>query len=247
MFAVIFIVQPKKGRFDDYLNLAKFLKPELEKIDGFIDNERFGSKRTEGRVLSLSTWRDEKAVVRWRTLGVHHEVQEKGRFEVFEDYHLRVGEITADSEVPKGQTLREQRFDATETGNAKVVTISELAPAKGEKPASADLVTDLGLPKSRTDGVIDHEVFESIYNRGKLLLLVAWRDGAAAEHWKPRTGGKLRHRSVRVIRDYGMSDRREAPQFYPEVKTTVLKSACNRRPITNSRVGGDEPARPWTG
>ena len=109
MFAVIFEVQPKKEQFDEYLNLAKFLKPEIEKIDGFIDNERFVSQRTEGRVLSLSTWRDEKAVIRWRTLGVHHEVQEKGRFEVFEDYHLRVGEITADTEVPKGQTLREQR------------------------------------------------------------------------------------------------------------------------------------------
>jgi len=36
-------------------------------------------------------------------------------------------------------------------------------------------------------------------------------------------GGKLHHRSVRVIRDFGMSDRREAPQFYPDVKTTVQK------------------------
>jgi len=97
MFAVIFEVQPKKERWDDYLKLAKTLKPELEKIDGFIDNERFGSKRTEGGVLSLSTWRDEKAVIRWRTLGIHHEIQEKGRNEIFEDYHLRVGEITADT------------------------------------------------------------------------------------------------------------------------------------------------------
>jgi heme-degrading monooxygenase HmoA len=63
MFAVIFIVQPKKDHFDDYLSLAKSLKPDLERVDGFIDNERFGSKRTEGRVLSLSTWRDEKAVI----------------------------------------------------------------------------------------------------------------------------------------------------------------------------------------
>jgi heme-degrading monooxygenase HmoA len=223
MFAVIFIVQPKQDRFDDYLNLAKLLKPELEKIDGFIDNERFGSKRTAGRVLSLSTWRDEKAVIRWRTLGVHHEVQKKGRREIFEDYHLRVGEITADNEVPKGQELRELRFDTTETGDAKVVTISELAPAKDGTPASADLVADLGLPKSSTDGVIDQEVFESIYNPGKLLLLVSWRDEVAAERRKPRTvaGGKLRHRSVRVIRDYGLFDRREAPQFYPEVKRTI--------------------------
>ena len=29
---------------------------------------------------------------------------------------------------------------------------------------------------------------------------------------------KLRHRSVRVIRDYGRFDRREAPQFYHDVK-----------------------------
>src|ERR1700683_1079676 len=151
MFAVIFVVQPKKGRMDDYLNQAKLLKPELEKIDGFIDNERFGSKRDERRVLSLSTWRDEKAVIRWRTLGVHHGVQETGRREIFEDYHLRVGEITADNEVPKAQTLRELRFDATEAGNAKVVTISELAPAKGGAPASADLVTDLGVPNRSHD------------------------------------------------------------------------------------------------
>ena len=77
------------------------LRPEIEKIEGFLDNERFTSQRTQGRVLSLSTWRDEKAVIRWRTLAVHHQVQEKGRFEVFEDYHLRVGEITADSGISR--------------------------------------------------------------------------------------------------------------------------------------------------
>src|ERR1700733_5136589 len=126
MFAVIFEVKPKKERKDDYLALAKTLKPELEKIDGFIDNERFGSQRTEGRVLSLSTWRDEKAVIRWRTLGMHHEIQAKGRNEIFEDYHLRVGEITADTQVPPGQKLQEQRFDETGTGPAKAATISEL-------------------------------------------------------------------------------------------------------------------------
>jgi heme-degrading monooxygenase HmoA len=121
MFAVIFEVQPKTGKFDDYLDLAKFLKPKLEAIEGFIDNERFESKRSKGRVLSLSTWADEKAVIRWRTQGEHHGVQEKGRFEVFEDYHLRVGEITADTGPPKGIAVREQRFDATEIGKAKVV------------------------------------------------------------------------------------------------------------------------------
>src|SRR5258708_5597946 len=128
MFAVIFEEQPKPERWEDYLSLAKQLKPKLEAIDGFIDNERFESRRTKGRLLSVSTWRDEKAVVRWRTQGEHHGVQEKGRFEIFEDYHLRVGEITADSQPPKGLTVEETRFDETEIGEAKVATITEVTP-----------------------------------------------------------------------------------------------------------------------
>src|SRR5438105_11326121 len=127
MFSVIFEVLPNEGRKDDYLELAKHLKPILEKIDGFIDNERFESKLRPGWVLSHSTWRDEKSVIRWRTEGEHHKVQEKGRFEVFKDYHLRVGEIIADT-APSSVRLREQRLDETEIGKAKVVTFTEVTP-----------------------------------------------------------------------------------------------------------------------
>src|SRR5262245_65330679 len=67
MFAVIFELQPRPEKFDEYLELAKYLKPRLEAIDGFIDIDRFSSRRAKGRLLSLSTWRDEKAIVRWRT------------------------------------------------------------------------------------------------------------------------------------------------------------------------------------
>jgi len=209
MFAVIFEVVPKPERKDDYLELAKFLRPDLEKIDGFLDNERFASQRTPGRVLSLSVWRDEKAVIRWRTLAVHHQVQEKGRFEVFQDYHLRVGEFTADSHQPANQPLPQQRLDETEVAQAKYVTISELPPG-----SDAD---DLAIPRTGTHGLIDAELYESIYNPGKLLLLGSWRDAAAAGAWTPR-GAEVRHRQVRVVRDYGMFDRREAPQYYPEVR-----------------------------
>jgi heme-degrading monooxygenase HmoA len=222
MFAVIFEVQPKKERWDEYLDLAKQLKPKLEAIDGFIDNERFGSKKTEGRLLSLSTWRDEKSVIRWRTNGEHHGVQEKGRFEVFKDYHLRVGEITADSAPPKALAVTEHRFDATEIGDAKACTITEISPPSGSKsaPAAEMLLAHLQLDP-HADGLIDHELFESIYTPGKLLILGSWRDESAASSWKPppfEAAGTIRHRSVRVIRDYGMSDRREAPQFYPAVE-----------------------------
>jgi heme-degrading monooxygenase HmoA len=218
MFAVIFEVQPRRERWDDYLALAKLLKPELEKIDGFIDNERFASRRVPGRLLSLSTWRDEKAIIRWRTLALHHGVQEKGRGEIFADYHLRVGEITADSHVPPGQSLRQQRFDETEIGAAKAVSITELA-AEG---ATDDLALSLGLPMDATHGLVAHDVFESITVEGKTLLLASWQDAASAESWTlppmsppSMSLGARRHRQVRVVRDYGMFDRREAPQFYP--------------------------------
>ena len=219
MFAVIFEVQPKGDRWDDYLGLAGALKPKLEAIDGFIDNERFASRRTKGRVLSLSTWRDEKAVTRWRTLGTHHAAQEKGRTEIFEDYHLRVGEVFADTQVPRGASLEQQRFDATEIGAAKVVTITELSPLQGDTPASADPAVALGLPRSGSDGLVDQEAFESITTPGKQVLLVSWADQGLADRWQPKpvAGAALRHRCVRVIRDYGMRDRREAPQYYPEV------------------------------
>jgi heme-degrading monooxygenase HmoA len=72
MFSVIFEVNRKPGHIDDYLALAKHLKPFLERIDGFVDNERFESQLRQGWLLSHSTWRDEKSVIRWRNESEHH-------------------------------------------------------------------------------------------------------------------------------------------------------------------------------
>jgi heme-degrading monooxygenase HmoA len=129
MFVVVFEVHPAPGKKEEYLGLAKHLKPILESIDGFIDNERFESKRREGWALSLSTWRDEKTVVRWRSQGEHHRIHEKGRNGIFSDYHLRVCEVTADSHPPEGLRVIEQRLDATKIGEAKALAITEVSPA----------------------------------------------------------------------------------------------------------------------
>ncbi len=218
MFAVIFEVQPKQARWNDYLALAGLLRPELEKIDGFIDNERFSSRRRAGWMLSLSIWRDEKALVRWRTVGLHHDAQQQGRLEILDDYHLRVGEIVADTAAPAGGSLPQQRFDETEIGAAKLVTISEIRADDGARDANAaNLPGHLGLPSGRSGSIIQYEVFEGINDRSKLLLLAAWQDFVAGQGWRPNpsAGAELRHRAVRIIRDYGMRDRREAPQYYP--------------------------------
>ena len=220
MFAAIFEVQPKQGKFDEYLSLAKYLRPKLERIDGFIDVDRFASKRMPARILSLSTWRDEKSVVRWRTQSDHQAVQEKGRFEIFEDYHLRIGEVISDTAPPEGLAVVEQRLDATEAGQAKAVTLTELVVQELGAAGLDSLGARLDL-SADAEGLIEQDALGSLYHPGKLMLVAAWRDVARARSWCPTApvgASWIRHRSVRVIRDYGMFDRREAPQFYPEVE-----------------------------
>jgi heme-degrading monooxygenase HmoA len=231
VFNVIFEVQPEPGCFDAYLKLAAHLKPALEAIDGFIDNERFGSIIHEGRVLSLSTWRDEKSLVRWRTHGEHHDVQQRGRGEVFEDYHLRIGEVTFDSDALPGVTLPQQRLDETQAGSAKFVSLTEVTPGQVDGDSSpARLLERLAPPLSHTD-LVGFDFFESIHNRGKACLLLSWKTAAAAGLWSPDPQGiaAMRHRVVRVIRDYGMHDRREAPQYYPEAPATASTPVAGAR------------------
>jgi len=233
MFSVIFEVLPAEGKKNDYLELAKHLKPTLERIDGFVDNERFESQLRPGWVLSHSTWRDEKSLVRWRTEGEHHKVQEKGRFEIFGDYHLRIGDVTSDTSPPKEAPVLERRFDETEVSKAKFVTFTEITPRKGAAFANqADLLpAHLGLDM-KARGVVAHDVWASIYNPGKMGLLVSWTDAKAADSWTPRKLDgieSLRHRKVRIVRDYGRFDRREAPQFYPDVKGRETQHAAPAR------------------
>jgi heme-degrading monooxygenase HmoA len=220
MFAVIFEVQPRPEQWDAYLAYAKLLRPELIRMDGFIDNVRYGAKRRPAVVLSLSTWRDEKALVRWRTHALHHDVQEKGRSEVFQDYRLRVGEVTADNRIPAGQVLREQRMDATEAGAAKVVSLIEAKRPVGlGEDASAEAVAALFGLSVAVDGLVDWDAFTAILAPDDLLLLLSWRDAATADAGESEMSMPIdaRHRRIRVVRDYGMFERHEAPQYYPPV------------------------------
>jgi heme-degrading monooxygenase HmoA len=227
MFSVIFEVLPKEGRRGEYLGLAKELRPILEKMDGFLDVERYESRKRPGWVLSQSTWRDEKSMVRWRTQRDHYFVQSKGRFEIFADYHLRIGEIFADSDPPKNVPVVEQRLDETEVGVAKIVTFTEATPRKDTAFAAGAerFAAHLGLDAASA-AIADHDVFESIYNPGKLALLTSWKNREAGNAWSP--GGfenieQLRHRKIRIVRDYGRFDRREAPQYYAEIKPSPAR------------------------
>ncbi len=96
MIAVIFEVWPAPGRASEYFDIATQLKPELEKIDGFISVERFESLTEKGKFLSLSFWRDEEAVRAWRNVERHRGAQARGRSGVFADYRLRVAAVLRD-------------------------------------------------------------------------------------------------------------------------------------------------------
>ena len=93
MFVVIFEVQPKPGRRQEYLDIAAALRADLEKIDGFISVERFESLTSEGKILSLSFWRDDAAVRRWREQERHRRAQARGRTEIFAEYRITVADV----------------------------------------------------------------------------------------------------------------------------------------------------------
>jgi len=96
MIAIIFEVWPAEGRRQEYLDIAAGLRPLLEQVDGFISVERFESLTEPGKMLSLSVFRDEAAVARWRALEQHRTAQAKGRTGVFRDYRLRVASVIRD-------------------------------------------------------------------------------------------------------------------------------------------------------
>jgi len=96
MIAVIFEVIPEEGKKDDYLKIAAELAPALEKMEGFISIERFQSLSDPAKLLSLSFWKDEESVKRWRNTEMHRWAQSKGRGSIFEDYHLRIADVNRD-------------------------------------------------------------------------------------------------------------------------------------------------------
>ncbi|WP_295510140.1 antibiotic biosynthesis monooxygenase [Sulfitobacter sp.] len=96
MIAVIFEVEPAPGQRQRYLDIAAELRPLLDEIDGFISIERFQSLTHEGRILSLSFWRDEAAIAEWRRLEQHRFAQSEGRSGVFQNYRLRIAEVSRD-------------------------------------------------------------------------------------------------------------------------------------------------------
>lgn len=220
MFTVLFEVHPHRSQHEEYLGLAKMLRPELERIAGFVDNVRYASLTRDGWILSLSDWRDEKALVRWRTQARHHDVQAGGRQHVLADYHLRVGQLTDDTRLPEGCELLEQRLDVTETGdgNTAVLITASRSQRLADDASAEQVARFLGLDPEAA-GLRFWDVYDAMLTPGELILQSFWEHEPAALAFiaaaRPPQDHRLRR--VRIVRDYGMYDRHEAPQYYPDV------------------------------
>jgi len=238
MFCGMLEVNPKPDQFDIYFSMAKLLRPELEKIDGFVDNDRYASLTCPGWLLSLSSWRDEKALVRWSVEAKHHKVMQAARDRVFADYRMHIGEFVADTQIHAGLTLQQMRLDVTETGIGKAITLLDAQRDPGwVKRADAETVMQsLGFDPVSSDA-LKWDVFEAVTTPGNLIVLVKWSDLATAEAFRQNVAvpEDTRLRNVRVVRDYGMFDRREAPQYFAEVHPAA-EIEC----LATSRVAGQK-------
>ncbi len=105
-----------------------------------------------------------------------------------------------------------------------IAVIFEVWPADGRRQEYLDIAADLRPLLNDIDGFISIERFESLSEPGKVLSLSFWRDEEAVAAWRslaPHRNAQRRGRQeifdnyrlriAGVIRDYGMTDREEAP------------------------------------
>ena len=104
MIAVLFEAEIHPQHHARYLQLAADLHPLLADIAGFIAIERFRSLADEGKILSLSWWQDENAVLAWKQNVLHQAAQQEGRESIFSFYRIRIAGVLRDySSENRGQ------------------------------------------------------------------------------------------------------------------------------------------------
>lgn len=109
MIAVIFEFTVAPDGEEGYFGWAERLAGSVRGADGFISVERFESRTEAGKFLSLSFWRDERAVAAWRADALHREAQGAGKGGIFSRFRLRVARVTRETAFSEeaGRTTRE--------------------------------------------------------------------------------------------------------------------------------------------
>lgn len=205
MLSQFFEVQIKDGHVDQYLDLAASLRPKLDAMGGCLFLDRFRSLSRENLVLSYQIWQDEGSMVAWRVDGSHHKVQETGREQVFSDYRIRIAQV-----------LHEARPDAAVWKPERLTPYND--PVR--RPPSYVVASESRNAAIPVNTEWWRDSFESVYREGIFAHLVDVPDVQAGVAFgeslfaDPTTEY---FRVFEVMRDYGMYERAEAPQYYPPV------------------------------
>ena len=206
MIGLFFEVQTRDGHRDQYLNLAASLKPELEAMGGCLFIDRFKSVTRENLLLSYQIWQDEAALTAWRAHGQHHEVQEIGRERVFDDYRIRVAQVIHEARPGQPIWQPERRTPYNDPARRQPTYVLAAESKSGKLPVQTEWRRD---------------AFKSVYRDGCFAHLIDLPDPYSGIDF----GTQLLadpdteyFRIFEVMRDYGMYDRTEAPQYYPPVE-----------------------------
>ncbi len=201
MIALFFEVTPKPGQQDRYLEIAASLRPDLETSGGVVFLDRFRSLSRPATLLSHQIWADDASLTRWRANGCHYRAQVAGRQLVFQDYRLRVAAVT---------TFRDADARVTDVDIGRPYNDPARQPERWML-----VVRSSGAPFAALAGA---EIWQSVYDTASFAAVAdapsraAGRDAlAAAAEDSCVSAAHL----VLVSRDYGMFDRREAPQYFP--------------------------------
>jgi heme-degrading monooxygenase HmoA len=120
---------------------------------------------------------------------------------------------------------------------AMIAVIFEVIPNASERARYFEIAASLRDELGAMDGFISVERFQSITNPDKFLSLSFWRDEQAVAAWRQRTNHRAaqetgrsevfadyRLRVASVVRDYGMTEREQAPLDSQTVHSTKTKS-----------------------
>jgi heme-degrading monooxygenase HmoA len=205
MISQFFEIKVKDGHVDTYMNLAASLKPALTANGGCLFIDRFKSLHRENLLLSYQIWQDEGSMTAWRVNAGHHKVQETGREKVFSDYRIRIAQVIHEARPGKPAWQPERRTPYNDPARRPPTYVLASESKKAELPATTEW---------------RHDSFESMYRPGYFAHLVDLPDHqsglALGEQFFADPTAEY-FRIFEVMRDYGMYDRTEAPQYYPPV------------------------------
>ena len=204
MISQFFEVQIKEGHSNRYLDLAAALKPALTAMGGCLFIDRFKSLTRQNLLLSYQIWQDEGAMTAWRVDAGHHKVQEIGREKVFSDYRIRIAQVIHEARPGKPIWQPERRTPYNDPARRRPTYV---------------IAAELKSPEPPVRSQWNRDAFESVYRPGCFAHLFDLPDYQSGLDFGVRLFADPTteyFRIFEVMRDYGMYDRAEAPQFYPQ-------------------------------